>query len=326
MWRTGVTVGKFNPPHLGHLHLIEVAAARVARLFVILGDRSDQTIPADQRAEWLTDAAPENVTVVITPDDLPAANEPWAARVLDLLSQPPDVAFTSEPWGPGWAAAMGATAITVDQARRTHPVSASLIRADLDAHYRWMVPAARAGLARRVVVVGAESTGKTTLAAALAQRLGTVWVPEHGRLYWEGRRHVSDQRWTTDELRRIARAQSRLEDDLARATDHGIVIADTDPLTTAVWHHRYTGTWDVDLADQARTRTPDLYLVCDADIPWVQDGTRESEAQRDDMHRATLELVDRAGAASGVLSGPLADRVETALSLVAAHCPPPTLI
>jgi nicotinamide riboside kinase len=58
----------------------------------------------------------------------------------------------------------------------------------------------RAGLARRVVVIGAESTGKTTLAQALAENLGTVWVPEYGRWYWEGRRCLADQEWDTGEF------------------------------------------------------------------------------------------------------------------------------
>lgn len=50
--RIGVTVGKVNPPHLGHLDLIETGAAQVDRLYVLLGDRPDQTIPAHHRSEW----------------------------------------------------------------------------------------------------------------------------------------------------------------------------------------------------------------------------------------------------------------------------------
>ena len=95
--RIGVTVGKFNPPHLGHLHLIETAAAQVDQLFVLLGDRPDQTIPADRRKAWLEGASPTNVTILVTPDDLPLENEPWAGRTLDVLPDRPDLAFSSEP-------------------------------------------------------------------------------------------------------------------------------------------------------------------------------------------------------------------------------------
>lgn len=314
--RTGVVVGKFNPPHLGHLHLIATGAAMVDHLFVILGDRSDQTIPAARRAAWIEDAAPTNVSVIVTPDDLPAANEPWAQRALELLPAAPDVAFTSEPWGSGWAALMGADHVLVDEPRLAHPISGTALRADLRAGFPWLLPAARADLARRVVVVGAESTGKTTLASDLARQLGTVWVPEHGRTYWEGRRHLVDQTWSTDELRRIARAQRRHEDDLARCAVAGVVIADTDALVTAVWHERYLAGVDEELDALAVATTPDLYLVCRPDFPWVQDGTRESEAQRGEMHRSMRDRASRSGARLVELTGPHDVRMADALGAI----------
>ena len=85
-------MGKFNPPHVGHLHLIGRGAADVDVLYVLVCDRPDQTIPAADRAAWLADAAPANVTVLITPDDLPEANEPWAARALEVLPEAPTLA------------------------------------------------------------------------------------------------------------------------------------------------------------------------------------------------------------------------------------------
>ncbi len=81
----------------------------------------------------------------------------------------------------------------VDPARERHPVSGTLAREDPVAAWPWLSPAVRAHLARRVVVVGAESTGTTTLTRALtahyAARGGvwaaTRWVPEYGRTYCE---------------------------------------------------------------------------------------------------------------------------------------------
>ncbi len=312
----GVVVGKFNPPHLGHLHLIEQGAAHVGRLYVLLCDRLDQSIAVDRREAWLRDAAPENVTVIVTPDDPPAANEPWAQRALDVLPERPDVAFTSEEWGPGWAELMGARHVMIDHGRESFPISGAELRADLRARFDWLVPAARADLAKRVVLVGAESTGKSTLAEALAQALGTVWVPEHGRWYWEGRRHLVDQSWTSDEFQRIARAQRRLEDDLARRAYQGVVIADTDALVTAVWHERYLGWSDDELDALAAEVCPDLYLVCAPDFEWVQDGTRESPAHRQAMHESVLRRTDASRAQVAVLSGSPDARLAEALSLI----------
>lgn len=148
----GVVVGKFNPPHLGHLHLIEQGAAKVGKLFVLLCDRLDQSISVERRRAWLEDAVPENVTVVVTPDDLPAANEPWAQRALDVLPELPHLAFTSEEWGPGWAELMGARHVMVDHDRHSFPISGTELRVDLRKHFDWLLPAARADLAKRVVL------------------------------------------------------------------------------------------------------------------------------------------------------------------------------
>lgn len=311
-----MVVGKFNPPHLGHLHLIGRGAAQVGSLFVLLCDRDDQSIGVEQRRTWIEDAAPKNVTIIVTPDDLPAKNEPWAQRALETLPTRPDVAFTSEPWGPGWAELMGARHVMVDRDRQAYPISGTQIRADLRANFSWLLPAARAELARSVVVVGAESTGKSTLAEALASALGTVWVPEHGRWYWAGRRHLADQSWTTDEFHRIARAQRRLQDDLGRSACGGVVIADTDALVTAVWHERYVGAPDDDLDYLATETSPDLYLVCAPDFDWVQDGTRESQARRRAMHESILRRAAESGAAVAVVSGLHDARLADALNLI----------
>lgn len=312
----GVVVGKFNPPHLGHLHLVEFAAARVGELYVILGDRADQSIAAADRAAWLTDAAPANVNVLITPDDLPAENEPWAERALEILPAAPEVTFTSEPWGEGWAAAMGAQHVLVDQERGTVPISATRIRSDVGTHFQWLVPAARAALARRVVVAGAESTGKSTLAEDLARTLSTAWAPEHGRWYWEGRRYLGDAGWTADEFRRIARAQQSLMDDLACKANGGVLISDTDALVTAVWRERYVGSPDPALEAMSAAHRPDLYLVCAPDFDWVQDGTRESHKHRQWMHEATLDKVRASGVPMEIVSGARSERLRRALELI----------
>lgn len=311
-----VAVGKFNPPHLGHVHLLAEAAVRVDHVYALLADRADQTLPAALRAEWLSDALPDNATVLVTPDDIPAANEPWARRALQVLPERPTTAFTSERWGPGWASAMGATHVSIDPDRRAVPISASRIRADLRSEFDWLVPATKAGLARRVVLAGAESVGKTTLAAALAEHFATVLVPEYGRAYWEGTRYRGRESWSRDEFRRIAKTHHEIEADLARMASAGLVVLDTDALVTAVWHRRYMGSDDAELLDFAAEHRPDLYLVCAPDFDWVQDGTRESRSVRLAMHESTLEVVADTGVAFEVLHGPHSDRVTRAVELL----------
>ena len=89
---------------------------------------------------------------------------------------------------------------------------------------------------KRVVIIGAESTGKTTLATALAEHYRTAWVPEFGRLYTEARRYRGEL-WRSDEFTYIAAEQARMEDALARIADR-VLICDTDPFATTIWHIR----------------------------------------------------------------------------------------
>jgi hypothetical protein len=74
---------------------------------------------------------------------------------------------------------------TVNQARATVPVSGTLIRSAPLKYIGFLEPCVRAYFVHRVVLIGAESTGKTTLAQQLAERFDTTWVPEYGREHWE---------------------------------------------------------------------------------------------------------------------------------------------
>lgn len=291
----GVTVGKFFPFHRGHEHLIREARRRVDELVVLVGHRPGDSIPGGVRAGWIRDRHPD-VTVIETEDDLPEAPEPWAERALALLGgRKPDLAFTSEDYGPAWAAAMGACHESVDPARESFPISGSELRADLSAHWDMLTPPARAHLARRVAVVGAESTGTSTLAEALGRHYATSWTPEYGRWYWEGRRHTpGNERWDTDEFVRIARAQQFLEDDLARLANR-VLVCDTDALATHVWHRRFMGGYSSRVEAIADRRSYDLYLLTEPDFPFVQDGTREGEKIRHEMHGWFLDVLRAMG-------------------------------
>jgi len=324
-YKSGVVAGKFNPPHLGHLFFIETAAASCDSLYVILCDRVGQTIAAADRASWLADAVPDNCSIIVTADDIPNDSKSWGIRTRTLLSQHPDVAFTSESYGETWAAAMGCAHELIDKNRLTVPVRATDIRVDLRRQFHLLLPAARAALARRIVIIGAESCGKTTLAAALAQHFKTVWVPEHGRWYWEGRRYLRNHVWQEDEFVNIAMAQSALEDNLARHAHQGFVFADTDALVTAVWQKRYTKESE-SVQEIAQSRVPDVYIACAADFDWVQDGSRESHEHRQWMQNTMLDAARNSGAPVLTVDGPHGERMATAIEYLESSISFPPLV
>ncbi len=166
------------------------------------------------------------------------------------------------------------------------------IRADLPGHWRLLSGSARAWYCWRVVIVGAESTGTTTLAADLAGELGTVWVPEYGRQFTE--EHGVVHSWQSADFEEIARHQAADEDAAARVSGP-ILICDTDVLATAVWHERYMGSRSEAVEAMAATRRPDLYVLTADDIPFVQDGMRDGEDVRSWMTGRFRELLGNSG-------------------------------
>jgi NadR type nicotinamide-nucleotide adenylyltransferase len=285
----GVVIGKFLPPHAGHSHLIDTACAGADRVVVVVCARPDDPVPAPVRAGWLRQLHP-TTTVLVTPDDIrddqgEATSRAWAARTVAVLGHAPDLVFTSEEYGPRYAAAMGARHVAVDPARRRHPVSGTRVRADPWRYAQFLAPCVRAWFVRRVAVVGAESTGTTTLARELAAHYGCAWVPEYGRTYCEERlAEAPTIQWRSADFEHIARRQ-QADEDAAAAHSGQLLICDTEALATSIWHERYLGAPSAAVRALAAQRSYALYLLTSDDIPFVQDGTRDGEHVRGWMTR-----------------------------------------
>jgi NadR type nicotinamide-nucleotide adenylyltransferase len=165
----------------------------------------------------------------------------------------------------------------------------------------------------RVCVVGAESTGKTTLAAALAARFETVWNPEYGRIYTEvGRTRGAP--WESAEFAHIARIHCWYEDFLAELANL-VVVSDTDAFTTALFHEAYLGMSATGFEAEAARRY-DLYVVCGTDVPFTHDGWREFEAQRTWMQERLLEHARDSGSPWLLVEGPHDARLAAAAEAV----------
>ena len=152
----------------------------------------------------------------------------------------------------------------------------------------------------RVVLYGAESTGKSTLAERLATGLGAPWSREYVREYWDAHAGVV----TAASLDAIARGQVAGEDAAAeRARKDGarVVLHDTDLLTCMIWDDLlFPGACPDWARDEAarRARTTDLYLFCDTDLPWAPDPQRcfPDEAGRAMCRQVFLEKLEATGA------------------------------
>lgn len=157
----------------------------------------------------------------------------------------------------------------------------------------------------RIAIVGSASSGKTTLAQALAERYGDVWVPEYLREFVELRQRVPVE----DDQLHIAETQAARED-LAMARASRFLFCDTTPLMTAVYSRHYFGRIEPRLEALVASRRYDVTLACAPDIPWTPDGLcREPEDQSGAVNAILSEELATRAIAHVRIHGPLAQRL-----------------
>ncbi|THU41957.1 ATPase [Niastella caeni] len=125
---------------------------------------------------------------------------------------------------------------------------------------------------KKVVIIGPESTGKSTLCAQLANYYNTSWVPEYARDYLL--QHGTS--YTYDDLLTIAKGQVALEESHIEKAGHSrVLFIDTNQYVMKVWCEFVYDKCHPWILDQITKRKYDLYLLCDIDLPWVKDILRE---------------------------------------------------
>jgi NadR type nicotinamide-nucleotide adenylyltransferase len=165
-------------------------------------------------------------------------------------------------------------------------------------------------------VVGAESTGTTTLAQDVAERLQTVWVLEYGRKFTE--EHGLEHNWMSRDFEEIALRQAADEDAAPRRSGP-LLICDTDVLATAVWHERYVGSRSKSVEAIAAVRRPALYVLTWDDIPFIQNGMRDGEHIRGQMTAHFREVLDEVGVPWMEVRGTRPERVDHVARRLSDH-------
>jgi len=314
--KTGFVVGKFLPPHRGHRHLIETARSAVDHLTVMLCEHPGDPIPGYLRHQWLREMHPDS-TILLIDEDIDANDSyGWAVYVREKLGYVPDLVFTSEDYGERFSGFLGSRHVLVDKARLSFPVSGTAVRADPFAQWRYLDACVRMYYLKRVCVVGAESSGTTTLTQALAEHYRTSWVPEYGREYSELVLNGALTRdWTSEEFTHIAHIQCEREDAAARQANC-ILFCDTAAFATSIWHERYMGHMSPHVDAVAASRSYDLIILTDVDIPFVQDGIRDGEHIRAAMHERFREYLSTQSIPWITVSGAHEQRMDAAVKAI----------
>jgi len=176
---------------------------------------------------------------------------------------------------------------------------------------------------KKIVTIGPESTGKSTLCQLLSKHYNTVWCPEYAREYLL----MHGTRYTYNDLLAIAKGQIALEDEyISKAMkqakignqQYPLVFIDTDMYVMKVWCEYVYGKCHSYILDKIEERKYDLYLLCNFDLPWVEDELREnpdlqSRTELFDIYKSILIHQDVAWT---LVSGSYEERVQMAVDSI----------
>ena len=181
---------------------------------------------------------------------------------------------------------------------------------------------------QKIVVLGPESTGKSTLCAALAAHYQTIWTPEYARAFLS----KNGTKYTYDDLLTIAKGQIQKEEEALASLNKNTVdqptpkisnklILDTDMYVMKVWCEYVFNNCHHFILEQINQRSYDLYLLCDIDLPWTADEMREypDAGPRIELFTIYRELLINQNTPWGIVSGTGKERTENAIQLIDQH-------
>jgi NadR type nicotinamide-nucleotide adenylyltransferase len=189
---------------------------------------------------------------------------------------------------------------------------------------------------KKIVTIGPESTGKSTLCGLLAQHYGMQWCPEFAREYLV----TNGKEYFFDDLLTIAKGQLALEDGHVAVTNaqwnlvgenrwiepHSLttiqhpplLFIDTDMYVMKVWCEYVFEKCHQFILDQVVERKYDLYLLCNTDLPWVKDDLREypDESVRKELYHIYKDILINQNVPWVDISGGYDERTASAISAV----------
>jgi NadR type nicotinamide-nucleotide adenylyltransferase len=179
---------------------------------------------------------------------------------------------------------------------------------------------------KKIVIIGPESTGKSTLCKQLAQHYNTSWCSEYARTYLL----TNGNNYTYEDLERIAKGQLALEDEFVEKVkgeisnpqspipNSPLLFIDTDMYVMKVWCEYVFGKCHTFILEEIVNRKYDLYLLCNIDLPWVKDELREypDEKPRQELYRIYKDVLLNQTTPWVEISGNYEQRFEAAIKAI----------
>ncbi len=322
-YNNGLVLGKFMPPQTGHVYLINTAAAQCITLYVMICSDETQPIAGELRYKWLCEIfkGRENIHIIWCTDPNPQYpedcesvdifyNKYWVPSVYKHIEHL-GVVFTSEEYGDEFARYLGIDHVQIDQPRSHYAISATEIRNNPFHNWAYVPKEVRPYFKKSVVIMGPESTGKSTLVQRLAEHFETEYVREYGRTYAE---ITGTDKLEIRDFESIV-VGHRMCIELANETK--TLFVDTEAITTKVFADMYLGLYHSDIIeDHINTQHFDLYLLLDVDVPWVDDGTRDFPNSRESHLNTLKNELETRGIPYVLIGGDYEERFQKAIKEV----------
>ncbi|MBT2679677.1 multifunctional transcriptional regulator/nicotinamide-nucleotide adenylyltransferase/ribosylnicotinamide kinase NadR [Bacillus sp. ISL-35] len=334
--KVGMYGGKFIPVHLGHVYAMIKASTMVDELHVIVSydteyeknilfkDARIPYIPFKQRIRWWKQLTKDlaHVQVHAIEEIQTGQFSDWekgADKIKGAIGKEIDVVFSSEPGYSKYFDVLypGAEHRVIDAARENYPVSATAIRQDGAMKYWGMLPhQVRPFFVKKVVIVGTESCGKSTLVRNLAALYNTVFVEETGRTYYERLGDCETITLPADFPEIAIEHKYREKQQLEIANK--VLFIDTEAIVTQYFSMLYVNEHQQVLDTLASIQNYDLWLFLEPDVEWVDDGTRSfgEQAVREANNETLKRMLDERGVEYETISGSYEERLQKAMELV----------
>ena len=300
-FKNGLVLGKMYPTTRGHLYLIDSAIAQCDIVHVMVCSLKSEKIAGELRYNWVKETYKDNPNVnVIHCDDENPQHPPECASVDEFYNKywvptvykhvkELDVVFTSEDYGDEFASYLGVKHVLVDKARITYPVSGTAVRMNPYANWDLIPDNVKKFFMKKIVILGPESVGKSTMVKRLAEHLNCGYIEEFGRTYTE---LTGTDGLQIFDFEAIAHWHNR---HIENANVDKYLIVDTEAITTKIFAEMYLGKCESKYIDDIISKQHfDLYLVLNVDVPWVDDGTRDfPEGREEHLNNIITKLAYR---------------------------------
>lgn len=288
--------GKFLPFHKGHEAMINFALSKCDFLTVLVCCSDKESVPDTFRKAWIENTFENRKNIEIRTFNYLESELPNTSETAESVSkiwadifkkQFPDYSLliTSEEYGNFVAVFMNIQHIAFDIPKKLFPVSATAVRNDVFTNWEYLPDSVKPDLSVKIVILGTECTGKTTLTEKLAKYFNSSFVLEAGRDII-----ANSNSFTFDDLHLVATEHAKRIDKIILA-DNALVIIDTDIHTTKSYS-RFTFEKELKISTNIyNSNKANLYLYLNNDVEYLQDGTRLSEVERnllDLSHRQIL--------------------------------------